>query len=172
MAGSDTVTLGERNGFIRPGSRPTGSAGPNAAIAAAAFSGDLAAELETSGKGGAAFSGDLGIIDDGQWLVITLFGGDLIGYDEFEANAASLFATDLGRLTSWSPQLSGLQYRIYADTGLGDPIDYTTIIDSTVSLGWVSDPLTYPAVWKFGVRVYDPNSDLEEHNVDAVVLIR
>lgn len=65
--------------------------------------------------------------------------------------------------------LAGIQYRIYANTGSGDPIDYTLAVNSTFGLTWTSGPLGFPCDWKFGVRAYDVATMLEERNVDAVV---
>lgn len=66
--------------------------------------------------------------------------------------------------------LSGIYYDVYE--GDGTPIDYTTYVARTHFLTWTSGPLSYPQVYKFGVRTYDGDSMLEELNVDAVVTLR
>jgi hypothetical protein len=68
--------------------------------------------------------------------------------------------------------LAGLLYHVYANDGAGGPIDYDTVIATTNTLSYVTDTLTGPAVWSFGVRAYDGDTHLEERNVDAVVTVR
>ena len=62
-------------------------------------------------------------------------------------------------------------YHVYGNAGSG-PIDYTTVLATVSGLTWLSAALSYPAVWKFGVRAWDTVSTLEEHNIDAVVAIQ
>jgi hypothetical protein len=65
----------------------------------------------------------------------------------------------------------GLEYNIYSNTGIGDPIDYTTAIATTTFLTWTSGPLAYPGTWKFGVRAYDSGTGLEEENLDCSIVL-
>lgn len=62
-----------------------------------------------------------------------------------------------------------IRYRVYMNSGKGDPIDYTTPVAEVTGMGWTSNVLTLPGDYKLGVRAYDPTSGLEEQNVDAVV---
>jgi hypothetical protein len=66
---------------------------------------------------------------------------------------------------------SHVAYHIYGNTGAADPIDYDSPITSTSGLAWTSFPLTYPGVWRFGVRAYYEGTSLEEMNLDAAVTI-
>ena len=59
-----------------------------------------------------------------------------------------------------------LTYHVYANTGAGDPIDYSTIVATTPSLTWTSGALS-PGTWRFGVRAYDTSNSLEEENLHA-----
>ncbi len=61
----------------------------------------------------------------------------------------------------------GVGYHIYSNSGIGDPIDYTTPIDTTGQLTWTSGVLAFPATWSFGVRAYDRCG--EESNIDCAV---
>ncbi len=63
------------------------------------------------------------------------------------------------------------EYHVYANTGIGDPIDYSTVIATTASLTWTSGALAFPGTWMFGVRAFDTVSTLEELNLDAAVKI-
>ena len=64
---------------------------------------------------------------------------------------------------------SGLQYHVYANSGIGDPIDYGDPIATTGLLTWTSSALAHPGVWRFGVRAF--NAFGEELNLDASVTI-
>jgi len=61
------------------------------------------------------------------------------------------------------------EYHIYANTGAGDPINYSSVIATTASLTWTSGALAYPGTWMFGARAFDTVSTLEEANLDAAV---
>jgi hypothetical protein len=61
----------------------------------------------------------------------------------------------------------GLHYNIYKNDGLGDGIDYAAAISHTYGLTFSYGPLTFPAVWKLGVRAQ--NDFGEERNVDCLV---
>jgi hypothetical protein len=64
-----------------------------------------------------------------------------------------------------------LEYHIYSNTGAGDPINYTTAIATTGLLEWTSSPLTFPGIWRFGVRAFNPVNSLEEENLDCLITI-
>lgn len=63
------------------------------------------------------------------------------------------------------------EYHIYANTGVGDPINYALPATTVSALTWTSAALSYPGTWSFGVRAYDTGDGLEEQNVDCVVTI-
>jgi hypothetical protein len=60
-----------------------------------------------------------------------------------------------------------VSYRIYGNTGIGDAVDYTTVIDTVSTLTWSSSILAASSDWTFAVRAFDTVSTLEESNVDA-----
>jgi hypothetical protein len=62
-------------------------------------------------------------------------------------------------------------YHIYANSGAGDPINYSSAIATTSSLRWTSGSLTFPGTWSFNVRAYDTVSGLEEQNLDCALSI-
>ena len=66
---------------------------------------------------------------------------------------------------------SGSGYNVYSNTGLSDPIGYTTVI-ATVGLSnstWTSTTITAPGTWRFGIRAM--NGYGEEQNLDCAVTI-
>jgi hypothetical protein len=65
----------------------------------------------------------------------------------------------------------GIAYHVYANTGVGDPINYSVAIAVVDGLTWTSSALAYPGVWKFGVRAFNLATNQEEQNVDAVVKV-
>jgi hypothetical protein len=60
-------------------------------------------------------------------------------------------------------------YRVYSNTGAGDPIDYGSPIATVATPGYQTSRLAYPGTWSFGVRAFDLGSGLEEQNVDAAI---
>ncbi len=64
-----------------------------------------------------------------------------------------------------------LTYHVYANTGAGDPIDYSTIVTTTPSLTWTSGALSFPGTWRFGVRAYNTSNSLEEENLDCSITL-
>jgi hypothetical protein len=64
-----------------------------------------------------------------------------------------------------------INYHVYSNTGAGDPINYSSPIDTTANLTFTTAALAHPGTWSFGVRAFDTVSGLEESNVDAVVTI-
>ena len=79
--------------------------------------------------------------------------------------AAALFVTPAGG----GP--GPVSYHVYANTGAGDAINYTTPIDTTSGLTYTTSPLSYPGTWSFGVRAFYVDSMLEEKNLDCYVTI-
>lgn len=61
------------------------------------------------------------------------------------------------------------EYHIYGNSGVGDPVNYNTIIATVDGLTWTSAPLAASSQWTFAVRAFDVISGLEEKNVDAYV---
>jgi hypothetical protein len=53
--------------------------------------------------------------------------------------------------------------------GMGDPIDYATVVASVAGSEWTSAALSFPGRFKLGVRAFDPLTGLEEQNLDAAV---
>jgi hypothetical protein len=84
------------------------------------------------------------------------------------ATTAALAATERHDVSAGGVG-SGLEYHIYSNTGIGDPIDYSTVIATTGLLTWTSGPLTYPGTWRFGVRAFDTGG--EEENLDCAVTL-
>jgi hypothetical protein len=70
-----------------------------------------------------------------------------------------------------SPLSPTLAYRVYSNTGGGDPINYGSPIATVATPGFLTPALTYPGTWSFGVRSVDLGSALEEQNVDAAVTV-
>lgn len=62
-------------------------------------------------------------------------------------------------------------YRVYANDGLGGPLDLTTPIGTTSSLTFDTPALAAPSDNTFLVRPYDTASGLENQGVDATVRI-
>jgi hypothetical protein len=63
--------------------------------------------------------------------------------------------------------LVGLGFHVYANTGVGDPINYVLPVATVFGLTWTSGALAYAGDWKFGVRAFDSYG--EEQNLDAFV---
>jgi hypothetical protein len=63
------------------------------------------------------------------------------------------------------------EYHVYANTGGGDPIDYSSVVDTTVTLSYPTSALSYPGTWSFGVRAFDTVTGLEEQNLDCALTI-
>ena len=60
-------------------------------------------------------------------------------------------------------------YHVYANTGSGEPINYSVCLATVTGQSWTSPALTVPCHFKLGVRAFDSTLGLEEQNVDAVV---
>lgn len=61
-------------------------------------------------------------------------------------------------------------YHVYANSGDGGPIDYSTPVATVDGLEWTTPPLS-AGEWLFGVRAFGSVSLLEEENADAAVTI-
>jgi hypothetical protein len=62
-------------------------------------------------------------------------------------------------------------YNIYANDGVGGPVNYTTPISTTTSLSYVTGMLPAGSDTTFAVRAKDTASNLEEANTDARVRV-
>jgi hypothetical protein len=63
-------------------------------------------------------------------------------------------------------------YYIYSNTGIADPINYNTPIETIFGFStttWTTSALAYPGIWRFGVRAFN-DAGIEE-NLDAAVTI-
>jgi hypothetical protein len=69
------------------------------------------------------------------------------------------------------PSLGQVEYHIYANTGIGDPINYHVPVATTLLTTWTSFVLAHPGDWKFGVRAFWSGTGLEEGNLDCAVEI-
>jgi hypothetical protein len=63
------------------------------------------------------------------------------------------------------------EYHVYSNTGAGDPIDYSSVVETTASLTYTTSALSFPGAWSFGVRAFDTVSGLEEQNLDCALTI-
>jgi hypothetical protein len=60
-----------------------------------------------------------------------------------------------------------ISYNIYANDGVGGPVNYTTPVATTAGLTYVSAPLPPGSDTTFAVRALDTSTSLEEANTDA-----
>jgi hypothetical protein len=85
------------------------------------------------------------------------------------ASSASMGATESH--DAMAASTGNLEYHVYANTGVGDAINYNSPVATTASLTFTTAPLTFPGIWRWGVRAFDPVTMLEEENLDAAVTI-
>ncbi len=85
------------------------------------------------------------------------------------ATAGSMATTETG--DTFRGGLERVAYHVYANTGAGDPINYSSSINTTNGLTYTTSPLSYPGTWSFGVRAFYVVSGLEEENLDCSVSI-
>jgi hypothetical protein len=90
------------------------------------------------------------------------------GFGGFSTTASLAAAERRDSLAGYS---SRLEYQIYTNTRVGDPIDYLVPEATTGLLTWTSGPLTVPGIWRFGVRAFDTLTTLEEQNLDCAVTV-
>ena len=95
-------------------------------------------------------------------------------------SAVLIYGHDLGAtagsyiLTGISASMLGSEpgliwYSIYANTGIGDPINYTTPIAVVQTVTYTTAALTYPGTWRLAVRAGDLYG--QEQNLDCAVTI-
>ncbi len=79
----------------------------------------------------------------------------------------------LARIIHWPPAGAHLAppvwYHVYANRGVGDPINYATPVATVQGLTWTSSPLSYAGDWKFAVRAFYYPNGLEEQNLDCAI---
>jgi len=87
------------------------------------------------------------------------------------ALAPSAFTIVAGGGMALGAQLGsdGLGYHVYANTGAGDPINYSVCLATVAGQSWTSPALNAPCHFKMGVRAFDRTLGLEEQNVDAAI---
>lgn len=62
-------------------------------------------------------------------------------------------------------------YHVFMNTGIGDPINYGSVVATVTGLTWTSSPLTVPGVYSFGVRAFYVISGLQESNLDCEITV-
>ena len=62
-----------------------------------------------------------------------------------------------------------ISYNVYANNGLGGPIDFSAPVATVASPTWTSGDLAAPGAWSFSVRAANANG--EEQNLDCAVTI-
>ncbi len=62
-------------------------------------------------------------------------------------------------------------YQVYANTGVGDPINYTTPIATVSGLTFTTAPLNPGGSYRFAVRAMDATTGLVDQNLDCAVQI-
>jgi hypothetical protein len=62
-------------------------------------------------------------------------------------------------------------YRIYSGDSTGGPVDYTTILATTLANTWTSPALSAGTSQRFAVRAFDPLTGLDDGNLDATVTV-
>jgi hypothetical protein len=66
----------------------------------------------------------------------------------------------------------GDRFRIYANDGLGGPINFTTPVATVTGTSWTTPTLLPNGVYRYCVRTFDTVTGLEDDNADAIVEIR
>jgi hypothetical protein len=61
-------------------------------------------------------------------------------------------------------------YHVYANTGIGDPINYASPVATAWGTTWTSPPLSGAGTWQYDVRAFDSLTGLEEQNIDSVTI--
>ena len=85
------------------------------------------------------------------------------------ANVGSMTVTEAGDV--FHGGFERVAYNVYANTGHGDPINYGSVVDTTMGLTYTTSPLSYPGIYSFGVRAHYVISGLEEKNLDCEITV-
>jgi hypothetical protein len=105
---------------------------------------------------------------------IAVSGPPLTGVRALSPGRRSPGAAFRGR-RAWLPVLPSSPpltiYHVYANSGIGDPINYRSPIASLTTPGFQTSALSHPGTWSFGVRAFDQGSGLEEQNLDCGVTL-
>ena len=176
LAGSGVFTAAGSSSLTEGHDSPAAAAGFLTAGSAAITAGSDSPAM-------VGFYGELGTIALGETMDSPALSGVFIaaavaavaeGHDTFASTPGLTVSASMGVTEghdSFAVFSSGIEYQIFANTGIGDPINYNLAIATTGLLTWTSSPLAYPGTWKFGVRAFDPVTGLEEENLDAAVTI-
>ena len=167
-AGSFSITAGSDSAALVGGFLAAGSAAVTEGGDSPAFTG-FYGELGTIGPTEGADSPALVGLFMAAAAMAVAEGHDTFASTPGLAVTAVMAATERG--DSFAAFSSGLEYQIYSNTGIGDPINYGLPIATTGLLTWTSGPLVFPGTWKFGVRAFDPVTGLEEENLDAAITL-
>jgi hypothetical protein len=90
--------------------------------------------------------------------------------DGFAGVSGAFVIAAAGRVAQGGSFKDGqLIYHIYRNSGQGDPVNYAIPVAAVMELTWTSAVLGAPGQFKLGVRAYNPLTNLEEQNVDAVI---
>src|SRR4051794_34445716 len=65
-----------------------------------------------------------------------------------------------------------ISYHVYSNSGVGDPVNYASVVATVSGLSWATPALAASSNWTYAVRAFDTVNGLEEQNVDARVTIR
>jgi hypothetical protein len=184
--GTDSLAAG---GAFTVSASTTLAEGRDIPTAAGIFeaSGSIANTSSSDSPALAGFSGDLGSIDITESADTPAAGGSFMAAVSVGVNGSHVelhdssaivgtFATSasiaIGEgFDSASGVSSTLEYHVYANTGVGDPINYGSAIATTGLLDWTSGTLTFPGTWRFGVRAFDPVTGYEEENLDCSITL-
>jgi hypothetical protein len=166
----DTAQVAATEWLFRASFASDGLSSPDrATVHAVSFGADRPQGLEPAFLSKTLFAADASTEAAWSASVLSMFAADAVdAADAWAGVVASALAIDAGRAIDWSPFLSSFQYRVYANSGSADPIDYASFIASVGGLSY-SLPIAHPGAYRFAVRVYDPVVDLEEKNLDARV---
>jgi hypothetical protein len=61
-------------------------------------------------------------------------------------------------------------YHVYANTGIGDPINYASPVATVWDTTYASPPLSSAGAWQYDVRAFDSITGLEEQNIDSITI--
>jgi hypothetical protein len=147
----------------------------------------MTATLSGTGAGD-TFSAGGGFSFDTRGQLVGLEAQDLFAWLATQSSSAALNAVESGdRLAATSvvgstgtldaaesgDSFAGgqvvVQYHVYANTGIGDPINYDSPIAATTATTFTTSPLSFPGTWSFAVRAFDVFG--EEQNLDCALSI-
>lgn len=74
-------------------------------------------------------------------------------------------------MSTSDPLAPSLVYRVYSNGGGGGPVDYSSPIATTSDVTLQLGPLVASGRYAFGVRAFDPSTNIEESNTDVVTRV-